>query len=138
MKFCSECAHPVQLIIPNDDNRLRYVCGGCGTIHYQNPKMIVGSIPVWEQNGKTQILSYQLDGENFDYLDKVFYYPSVYKDYSKDSTSAKKIKEMIEKNKIKRVMTEREILAASQHPFIVALHWCWTSKNNIYFVMDWY
>jgi ADP-ribose pyrophosphatase YjhB (NUDIX family) len=56
MKFCSECAHPVQLIIPNDDNRLRYVCGGCGTIHYQNPKMIVGSIPVWEQNGKTQIL----------------------------------------------------------------------------------
>lgn len=51
----------------------------------------------YHYNGKTQILSYQLDGENFDYLDKVFYYPSVYKEYSKDSTSAKKIKEMIEK-----------------------------------------
>ena len=33
-------------------------------------------------------------------------------------------------------MTEREILAASQHPFIVTLHWCWASKSNIYFVMD--
>ena len=33
-------------------------------------------------------------------------------------------------------MTEREILAASQHPFIVTLHWCWASSKNIYFVMD--
>ena len=45
--------------------------------------------------------------------------------------------EMIKKNKVKRVMTEREILAAAHHPFIVTLHWCWTSKNHIYFVMDW-
>jgi protein-serine/threonine kinase len=44
--------------------------------------------------------------------------------------------EMIEKNKVKRVMTEREILAAAQHPFIVSLHWCWASKSSIYFVMD--
>ncbi len=56
MKFCSECAHPVSLLIPPDDNRPRYVCNQCGTIHYQNPKMVIGSIPVWEQNGETRIL----------------------------------------------------------------------------------
>jgi ADP-ribose pyrophosphatase YjhB (NUDIX family) len=56
MKFCSECAHPVSLMIPPDDNRQRYVCGACGTIHYQNPKMVVGSIPVWERDGETRVL----------------------------------------------------------------------------------
>lgn len=25
-------------------------------IHYQNPKMVIGSIPVWEQDGETRIL----------------------------------------------------------------------------------
>ena len=56
MKFCSECAHPVSLQIPPDDNRPRYVCGHCGTIHYQNPKMVIGSIPVWESKGEPHIL----------------------------------------------------------------------------------
>lgn len=56
MKFCSECAHPVALAIPEGDNRPRYVCPNCHAIHYQNPKLVVGSIPVWEQDGKLQIL----------------------------------------------------------------------------------
>jgi ADP-ribose pyrophosphatase YjhB (NUDIX family) len=56
MKFCSECAHPVSLQIPPDDNRMRYVCGNCGAIHYQNPKMVIGSIPVWERNGELRVL----------------------------------------------------------------------------------
>lgn len=56
MKFCSECAHPVTLLVPPDDNRPRYVCEQCGTIHYQNPKMVIGSIPVWEQEGETFVL----------------------------------------------------------------------------------
>jgi ADP-ribose pyrophosphatase YjhB (NUDIX family) len=56
MKYCSECAHAVTLIIPLDDNRPRYVCEQCGTIHYQNPKLVIGSIPVWEQNGNISIL----------------------------------------------------------------------------------
>ena len=56
MKYCSECAHPVVLLIPPDDNRPRYVCQHCGTIHYQNPKMVIGSIPVWQQEGETQVL----------------------------------------------------------------------------------
>jgi len=56
MKFCSECASPVELMVPAGDNRPRYVCAHCETIHYQNPKMVIGSIPVWEQDGKLQIL----------------------------------------------------------------------------------
>ncbi len=56
MKFCSECAHPVTVAIPEGDNRPRYVCTHCGTIHYQNPKMVIGSIPVWEQHGELKVL----------------------------------------------------------------------------------
>jgi ADP-ribose pyrophosphatase YjhB (NUDIX family) len=56
MKFCSECAHPVSLLIPPADNRPRYVCERCGVIHYQNPKMVVGSIPVWEQDDTVKVL----------------------------------------------------------------------------------
>jgi ADP-ribose pyrophosphatase YjhB (NUDIX family) len=48
MKFCSACGAPVELRQPPDDNRLRYVCTICATIHYQNPKLVVGAIPEWE------------------------------------------------------------------------------------------
>lgn len=56
MKFCSECAHPVDLRIPEGDNRPRYVCAQCEAIHYQNPKLVVGSIPVWEEGGELKVL----------------------------------------------------------------------------------
>lgn len=56
MKFCSECAHPVDLRVPEGDNRPRYVCAQCEAIHYQNPKLVVGSIPVWEQGGELKVL----------------------------------------------------------------------------------
>jgi len=56
MKFCSECAAPVSLSIPAGDNRPRYVCDSCATIHYQNPKMVMGTIPVWERDGELKIL----------------------------------------------------------------------------------
>jgi NADH pyrophosphatase NudC (nudix superfamily) len=48
MNFCSQCGGPVVLKVPADDERPRYVCPSCGTIHYQNPKLVVGCIPVWE------------------------------------------------------------------------------------------
>ncbi|MBI5659846.1 MAG: NUDIX hydrolase [Nitrosomonadales bacterium] len=48
MKFCSECGAPVELRIPPGDDRPRYVCTVCATIHYQNPKLVVGAIPEWE------------------------------------------------------------------------------------------
>lgn len=48
MKFCANCGAPVALSLPQDDHRERHVCTVCGTIHYQNPKLIVGAIPEWE------------------------------------------------------------------------------------------
>ena len=48
MKFCSACGARVAQKIPTGDNRLRYVCESCATIHYQNPRMVVGAIPEWE------------------------------------------------------------------------------------------
>ena len=48
MKYCSLCGAPVELRQLPNDNRLRYVCTACGEVHYQNPKLIVGSIPEWE------------------------------------------------------------------------------------------
>ena len=56
MKFCSECAHQVTLKIPPDDNRARFVCDHCHTIHYQNPKLVVGSVPLWTDDGQVKIL----------------------------------------------------------------------------------
>ncbi len=48
MKFCSDCGADVQLTIPTGDNLPRHVCQACGTIHYRNPKMVVGCIPEWD------------------------------------------------------------------------------------------
>lgn len=56
MKYCPACAAPVSLRIPPDDNRHRYVCDECGTIHYQNPKMVIGSIPLWNEGEQTKVL----------------------------------------------------------------------------------
>lgn len=47
MKYCSECAGQVALLIPEGDNRHRYVCSQCGTIHYENPRIIGGTLPVY-------------------------------------------------------------------------------------------
>lgn len=48
MKFCSSCGAPVALEVPPGDTLPRHVCGACHTIHYQNPRMVVGCIPEWE------------------------------------------------------------------------------------------
>ena len=34
--------------IPSDDSRERHVCESCGVVHYFNPRNVVGSIPVFE------------------------------------------------------------------------------------------
>ncbi|MEO1575697.1 MAG: NUDIX hydrolase [Pseudomonadota bacterium] len=52
MNYCSHCGHPVDMKVPEGDNRERAVCPSCGTIHYENPRMVLGCIPVW----KDQIL----------------------------------------------------------------------------------
>ena len=46
--FCSACGAKVNLLTPADDNRERHVCPACNTVHYVNPKIVLGTIPVWE------------------------------------------------------------------------------------------
>lgn len=46
MNFCSECGQKVTKQTPEGDNRLRDVCEHCDTIHYENPKVVAGSLPV--------------------------------------------------------------------------------------------
>ena len=48
MNYCSHCGKSVVLKIPEQDNRLRYVCESCNTIHYQNPKIVSGVLPVYQ------------------------------------------------------------------------------------------
>jgi len=50
MNFCSHCGAGIKLEIPVGDNRTRHICrdDNCGTIHYQNPKIITGCLPIFE------------------------------------------------------------------------------------------
>ncbi len=48
MNFCSACGEKVELVIPEGDNRVRFVCVQCSVIHYQNPKVVTGCIAEWE------------------------------------------------------------------------------------------
>ena len=46
--FCSQCATPITRRVPPGDNRERDLCEHCGAVHYQNPRMVVGTLPVWD------------------------------------------------------------------------------------------
>jgi ADP-ribose pyrophosphatase YjhB (NUDIX family) len=48
MNYCTQCGAPLQVRVPADDNRPRSVCSRCGSIHYQNPKIVAGCIPEWQ------------------------------------------------------------------------------------------
>lgn len=48
MNFCSLCGAAVELRIPSGDNLARHVCGQCQTVHYTNPKVLVGCVARWE------------------------------------------------------------------------------------------
>ena len=48
MNFCSNCGARVSLKVPEGDNRPRFVCTSCATVHYQNPRLVIGSIPEWD------------------------------------------------------------------------------------------
>jgi ADP-ribose pyrophosphatase YjhB (NUDIX family) len=47
--YCSNCGKPTVTVTPLGDDRLRQVCPSCKTIHYENPKVVVGCIPQWEE-----------------------------------------------------------------------------------------
>ncbi|MDF3019077.1 MAG: [(di)nucleoside polyphosphate] hydrolase [Steroidobacteraceae bacterium] len=48
MNFCSNCGNRVVLKVPEADFLPRHVCENCGTIHYLNPKLVVGSVPEYQ------------------------------------------------------------------------------------------
>jgi ADP-ribose pyrophosphatase YjhB (NUDIX family) len=48
MNFCNQCGAKVEFRIPPGDHLARHVCDACGTIHYQNPRLVVGCVPEYE------------------------------------------------------------------------------------------
>jgi ADP-ribose pyrophosphatase YjhB (NUDIX family) len=48
MKFCPDCGQPVEARVPPGDNLPRAVCTVCGSIHYENPRVVVGCVPEWQ------------------------------------------------------------------------------------------
>lgn len=48
MKYCSSCGAEVVFRTPQNDDRERYICISCDTVHYQNPNVVAGCLPVWE------------------------------------------------------------------------------------------
>ncbi len=56
MTYCSRCGKPTVSKIPAGDNRVRDVCGQCGAIHYQNPRIIVGCLALAGPAGAERVL----------------------------------------------------------------------------------
>jgi ADP-ribose pyrophosphatase YjhB (NUDIX family) len=48
MKFCPDCAAPLERRVPPGDHLPRAVCSACGAIHYENPRVVVGCVPEWQ------------------------------------------------------------------------------------------
>jgi ADP-ribose pyrophosphatase YjhB (NUDIX family) len=48
MKFCSNCGTSIKFGVLPNEHLPRYYCDACGVIHYINPKIIVGCLPIWE------------------------------------------------------------------------------------------
>ena len=48
MKYCPQCGAAVDYRIPPGDMLPRHVCPSCTTIHYQNPKLVIGCVAEWE------------------------------------------------------------------------------------------
>ena len=48
MKFCSKCGGSIKFETPKDDNQPRFICSQCNFIHYENPRIVVGSVPVYK------------------------------------------------------------------------------------------
>ncbi len=47
-RYCCACGHAITRRVPPGDSRERDCCDACGTIHYLNPRPVVGTIPVWD------------------------------------------------------------------------------------------
>jgi ADP-ribose pyrophosphatase YjhB (NUDIX family) len=48
IKHCKNCGSAVEYRLPDDgDTKQRAVCPACGTVHYENPLNVVGTLPYW-------------------------------------------------------------------------------------------
>lgn len=57
MNFCKQCGEKVSLGIPENDNRERFICTVCETIHYENPNIVAGVLPIMENpTGEDRVL----------------------------------------------------------------------------------
>jgi ADP-ribose pyrophosphatase YjhB (NUDIX family) len=45
MLFCSHCGARTVIRIPAGDQLPRVLCDACSTVHYQNPRVVVGCVP---------------------------------------------------------------------------------------------
>ena len=48
MNYCAHCGAGVELRVPPGDTQPRHVCPRCGTIHYENPKLVIGCVAHWQ------------------------------------------------------------------------------------------
>jgi len=49
LNYCSNCgSEKINWEVPKGDTHYRFVCDNCELIHYQNPKVVVGCIPLWQ------------------------------------------------------------------------------------------
>ena len=48
MKFCSKCGGSIKFETPKNDNQPRFICSQCDFIHYENPRIVVGSVPIYK------------------------------------------------------------------------------------------
>lgn len=52
LKHCRVCGTAVIYRLPDDgDTRSRAVCPACNNVHYDNPLNVVGTVPVWGNDG---------------------------------------------------------------------------------------
>jgi ADP-ribose pyrophosphatase YjhB (NUDIX family) len=57
IQHCRQCGAPVVYRLPDDgDTKPRAVCTACATVHYENPLNVVGTVPVWGDDGAQVLL----------------------------------------------------------------------------------
>ena len=57
LNHCRVCGTAVVHRLPDDgDTKTRAVCPACGTVHYENPLNVVGTVPTWGVNGEQVLL----------------------------------------------------------------------------------
>jgi len=56
ISYCRDCGDKVYLGVPENDNRERFICSSCDLIHYQNPNIVAGVLPIFQNSTEDQVL----------------------------------------------------------------------------------